>query len=243
MLLHRRLFLAQGGRVTFGVLVVAATGCSRSTPPAEEAQTSPSPTELAPVDWHRINLGLVSAYILARGREAAIVDTGWQGSAAAIQSGLEAAGLSWASVAHVIITHKHPDHIGSLPGVLARATNATPYAGEADVAAIQTARPVTALADADQVFGLQVIATPGHTPGHIALLDRETGLLVAGDAVRGAPDGGAAAPVAQYTEDMAAASESIRKLAGYRFDVAVFGHGEPIEGDASEAVKTLAEQL
>ena len=247
MLLHRRFFLTQLGRATIGVLVIGTTGCSRGTaaPAVDEAasSTAAASREPAVVEWHRVDLRLVSAYILVRADQAAIVDTGWQGSAAAIQSGLKGVGLDWGSVAHVILTHNHIDHIGSLPGVLERAAQATAYAGEDDIGAIKAPRPVTAVADGDEVFGLEVIATPGHTAGHIAVLDRETGLLVAGDAMRGAPDGTVAAPAAQYTEDMAAAHESIRKLAGYRFDVAVFGHGDPVEQGASDAVETLSGQL
>ena len=33
------------------------------------------------------------------------------------------------------------------------------------------------------MFGLQLIGTPGHTPGHLAVFDPGTSLLVAGDAL------------------------------------------------------------
>jgi glyoxylase-like metal-dependent hydrolase (beta-lactamase superfamily II) len=42
------------------------------------------------------------------------------------------AGLSWGAVHHVILTHYHPDHIGSVGEVLAAAAKATTYAGAAD---------------------------------------------------------------------------------------------------------------
>ena len=48
-------------------------------------------------------------------------------------------GLDWEAVAHVILTHKHGDHAGSLADVLAGATAATAYAGAADLEAIRTA--------------------------------------------------------------------------------------------------------
>ena len=110
--------------------------------------------------WKRAALGSVSAYVLARGREAAIVDTGLQGSEAQIGEAVTAAGLAWTDVRHVIVTQKHPDHAGSLPAVLQAATNATVWAGPADIAAIQSPRPIDAAADGADIFGLRIVATP-----------------------------------------------------------------------------------
>ena len=47
----------------------------------------------------------------------------------------------------------------------------------------------------------------------------------------------------QYTADMAQANQSIKKLAALTFAKAVFGHGDPLEQDASAAVATLARTL
>ena len=41
------------------------------------------------------------------------------------------------------------------------------------------------LEDGDEVFGLQIVATPGHTAGHVATFDPDSGVLVAGDAFPG----------------------------------------------------------
>jgi glyoxylase-like metal-dependent hydrolase (beta-lactamase superfamily II) len=43
-------------------------------------------------------------------------------------------------------------------------------------------RPTRLLADGDRVGSLEVVSTPGHTPGHIALFDLRDGALIAGDA-------------------------------------------------------------
>jgi hypothetical protein len=48
-----------------------------------------------------------------------------------------------------------------------QAGTATAYAGEADIAQIDGPRPLVAAADGAEVFGLQVVGTPGHTAGHI----------------------------------------------------------------------------
>ena len=60
-----------------------------------------------------MNLGFVSAYILVRGGEAVIVDTGVAGSDDDIETALGGIGLGWADVGHVILTHKHGDHAGA----------------------------------------------------------------------------------------------------------------------------------
>lgn len=115
-------------------------------------------------------------------------------------------------------------------------------AGEADIAAIQSPRPLVAVGDGDEVFGLQVIATPGHTAGHISILDTETGLLVAGDALNNTGEVLAGSPP-QFTADQAMADASVQKLADLPFDTVLFGHGEPIEGEAGPQVAALASSL
>ncbi len=130
-----------------------------------------------------------------RGRRS-IVDTGVAGSEGAIHEAITAAGLDWAQVGHVILTHKHADHAGSIGAVLGAATAATGYAGEADLPSITSPRPLTSVKDGDMVFGLRIVATPGHTIGHVAVLDEAGGILVAGDALRTASgDPGRVEPV------------------------------------------------
>src|SRR5919106_543558 len=82
----------------------------------------------------RVNLGFVNAYVLIRGKEAAVVDTGTPNNASKVTDVVRTAGLRWDAVHHVILTHYHPDHIGSVGEVLAAAAKATAYAGAADMA-------------------------------------------------------------------------------------------------------------
>src|SRR5262245_9571320 len=192
------------------------------------------------VSWAQVNLGFVNAYVLVRGGgEAAVVDTGVSGSEDEIEASLDRLGVGWSSVAHVILTHRHNDHIGSAPAVLQRAPDATVYAGAGDLAAISLPRPVTAVGRGDTVFDRKVFNTPGHTPGSISVLDPVGGVLLAGDAM-GAMGGKPALPGAQFTEDMTLAKQSIAKLGGLTFDTLLIGHGDPIVSDASTLVQELA---
>jgi len=196
---------------------------------------------LAPAQALRVNMGFVNAYVLIRGKEAAVVDTGTAGNGSKIADVVRTAGLSWDAVHHVILTHYHPDHIGSVGEVLGAAAKATAYAGAADIPQIKSPRPVKAVGDNDEVFGMRVIATPGHTPGHVCVFDPVGSLLILGDAMNNIDK--LAGPNPQYTADMAQAHQSVKKLAKLKFERAVFGHGEPLDKGASRAIAKLAGSL
>ena len=265
--LHRRAFLGYFGKSTAALAILGpvAAACASSgssvssgattiTSAAAESSTQPPTTSSSDLDepttadsselpagqWSRANLGNVSAYVLARGSELAIVDTGLPGSADAIGTTITDLGFTYDDVKHVVLTHFHGDHAGSIGAVLAAAPNAVGYTGELDLDRIDAdLRP---LVDGDAVLGMQVLHTPGHTPGHIALFDELTSTLVAGDAMNGR-DGGVTGANPNFTPDMATAGESIKKMAQLQFDDVYFGHGEPVIGGASSAVMDLAAQL
>ena len=262
--LTRRTFLVHAGRGTIALAVLSVAGCGpsavASAVPSSEPSTEPSGSDTvsaepsvsaggstsAPpssaaggITWQRANLGFVSAYVLVRGGEAAIVDTGTAGSAGKIGEALVAAGVDWPQVAHVILTHKHGDHAGSVAGVLQEAADAAVYAGQADIPNIDSPKPITAVADGETVFGLRVVATPGHTAGHIAVLDEAGGILVAGDAL-GTSGGTLTGSNPSFTEDADAAKATVVKLGKLTFETLLVGHGEPILEGASAQVAALA---
>jgi glyoxylase-like metal-dependent hydrolase (beta-lactamase superfamily II) len=271
------MFLSTLGRGTFAVAIFGAgiAACSddtgndglnsRSETTAGSATssttdatptTAPAPTTSSPLDspevnavsWERVNLGFVSAYVLSRSGEAAIVDTGVGGSAAEIEAALGSVGLGWEAVGHVILTHSHGDHIGSIADVLEAAPAAQAYAGAEDIPQINAPRELIAVSDGDSVFGLAIVATPGHTPGHISVLDVAGRVLLAGDALNGGDAvGGEAGTIAganpQFTADIVVADDSVRKLAGLDIETILFGHGQPIESDAGAQLTALAASI
>src|SRR6476619_2315899 len=241
-----------------GVAVAVLAGCSSPSPSTPPQTSTPSlaPTTgpataggsatsgtatLGQLTWSRADLGFVSAYVLVRGRQAAVVDTGVAGSADAIGSALQSAGSTWEAVTDLVLTHHHGDHTGSLAAVVARATKATVHAGAADIAQITSPRTVIAAADGSEIFGLQVVATPGHTLGHICVLDRATKILVAGDALNNSSGLSVSSPRNTADEDQAKAS--VKKLAVLDIAGILFGHGEPLTADASAALRQYAGTL
>lgn len=211
---------------------------------APDPTTEPAATEVADdsasVDsgelrWEQASFGFVSAYVLARGNEFAVVDTGLAGSVPQIGQALGVLGAKFDDLDHVILTHLHGDHVGGLPDLLDVAASSTAYAGEADVAGIESPRAITAVNDGDDVFGLRVVGTPGHTAGHICLYDETARLLIAGDAVvesAGAIEG----PPEQFNADGEMALTSAKSLAALQFDDLLVAHGNPVLGGASALV-------
>ncbi|HNP20494.1 MAG TPA: MBL fold metallo-hydrolase [Panacibacter sp.] len=92
-------------------------------------------------------------------------------------------------------------------------------------AAIQAVKIDEQLHDNDIIpvaGGIQVIHTPGHCAGHIALLLKSEGLLISGDLCANVMG----LDLSTVYEDRATGIDSILKAAAFDFDRAVFGHGK-----------------
>ena len=262
----RRRFLVEfGGGVASLVLVTSCTSDTATDAPvgttgtdaedatadttaagASDAEESTAADGANGIVWEQVSFGFVSAYLLQRGNEVAIVDTG-TGTTEEFETGLASLGAQWSNVSDVILTHSHGDHIGGLGAVIENAPSARTYAGVGDLDAIAEggfdADALIGVGDGDDVFGLEVIATPGHTPGHIAVFDAASGLLVAGDAING-EDGGLTGPNSQFTPDMDTANASVVKMVeGRRITTALVGHGAPVEGSAGDVLASLVATL
>ncbi|MDR3640061.1 MAG: MBL fold metallo-hydrolase [Humidesulfovibrio sp.] len=111
------------------------------------------------------------------------------------------------------------------------------------VAAVEPVRVDATVADG-QVFpwcgGIEVVATPGHMPGHISLYARESRTLIAGDALT-VVDGRLAPANPRFTLDPAQARASMRKLLDYDIIRLVCYHGGVVEGDIRQALRDALE--
>ena len=245
--ISRRLLFTAGSGVLGVAVLNTMTGCSSGpdeaagpTPAAPASASAAGGGNAVVGDWQRVNLSFVSAYLLIRGSEIAVVDTGTSSSPAEIEAALKATGAGWDAVKHVIVTHAHQDHAGGLAGV-APAVSGTIWTGDGELDAITSSKPLKGLKDGDEVFGLQIVGTPGHTLGHISIFEPATGVLVAGDALNN--DGALSGSNPQYTADPAKAAASVKKLAALDVKAILPGHGEPLTSGASDALRKLAASL
>lgn len=160
----------------------------------------------------------VRCFLVPHADAIALVDTGLPGSAAEIGVALAAIGASWADVSDILLSHHHPDHVGGLPEVTALAPQAAIW-GNAPLSA-------RALAEGDTVGDLRVIATPGHTAGHVSFLHSD-GTLLVGDLL-GTRDGHLERAPAAFTADVSQAEQSIEKIARIDASRVLFAHGPEI---------------
>jgi glyoxylase-like metal-dependent hydrolase (beta-lactamase superfamily II) len=137
----------------------------------------------------------VNAYLVREDDGFTLIDTTIGGSADALIAAAAAAG---GQIRRIALTHGHGDHVGSLDAlkerlgdsvsVLMPDLDARIHAGETVVEGkvpgswpkLRTT-PDARLSDGDRVESLEVIFTPGHTPGHVAFRDTRDGTLLVGD--------------------------------------------------------------
>ena len=97
-------------------------------------------------------------------------------------------------------------------------------------------RPSRLVYGGDRVGSLQVVSTPGHTPGHIALFDPRDGTLIAGDTFQTRAGVAVSGTVrllfpfpALATWSRPLALTSARKLRALQPSRLAVGHGEVLE--------------
>jgi glyoxylase-like metal-dependent hydrolase (beta-lactamase superfamily II) len=90
------------------------------------------------------------------------------------------------------------------------------------------------------VPGLDIIATPGHSPGSLSFYLPAPKILFTGDALTGMPE--PRLPLRAGCSDYGSALEAVRRLAALDADICLFGHGEPLVGGAAGVLRALARQ-
>jgi glyoxylase-like metal-dependent hydrolase (beta-lactamase superfamily II) len=91
---------------------------------------------------------------------------------------------------------------------------------------------------AGRVDGFEIIATPGHSPGSLSYYFPSKKAVFVGDALTGTPAPGL--PLRAGCSDYVRALRSVKRLAQLDADVCLFGHGEPLVGNAASVLRELA---
>jgi glyoxylase-like metal-dependent hydrolase (beta-lactamase superfamily II) len=205
-----------------------------------------------------------NAYLVVEEAGLTLVDAGLPGAWKQIFSYIDRINRSPSELIRVIVTHSHPDHTGPLKK-LSQMTGAKIMAHSADTRCEgktesnwlhYPAQPPTfgwnvpllhripahELIEDGQILpvmgGLQVLHTPGHTPGSVCLYLEDHKLLFTGDTLLA--DGHCfRRPVPFPGTNFRDYRASVERLAQLSFETACVGHGKPLRQAGTAALRDM----
>jgi glyoxylase-like metal-dependent hydrolase (beta-lactamase superfamily II) len=194
--------------------------------------------------------------VLINGPRAVLVDSGFGSDADATEALLFEAGTPPDALTLIVNTHYHSDHVGGNHRLQTRYS--VPVAAHGWEAALvnardpgrlrgRLARPAVESYQVDRCcptatwstrasIPFQVIHTPGHTLGHIALFDPDSGVLIGGDLLQ-AGDVAWLKPFGEGADCLQQALASLDRLAALPVRVVCPGHG-PVLDNAAAVIDT-----
>ena len=203
----------------------------------------------------------VNAFLVREDDGFTLVDTTLPRGAGELIATARSAG---AEIKRIALTHGHGDHVGSLDAlkqqlgesveVLMPELDARIHAGENVVDGKLPGQwpklattPDVRLTGGERIGSLEVIPTPGHTPGHVSFLDTRDQTVIAGDVFTSI--GGLAVSnhfylrfplAAMATWDKGKDLESAHKLRALAPSMLVVGHGGPVRNPAQAMDEAIA---
>ncbi len=192
--------------------------------------------------WESLFENNCNSYILGEER-GVLVDVGHQRHVSHVLRGMDADGITLDQIDLVIITHSHPDHLEALPSFLDGRIKATFHRDAEDylhgegavLSQMMGAPPVPTMPiefylqeGTLDVAGnhLEIIHTPGHSPGSICIFWPEKKVLVTGDLVFHRGVGRTDLPGGDSKQLI----ESIEKVRKLDVEILLPGHGGLVRG-------------
>jgi glyoxylase-like metal-dependent hydrolase (beta-lactamase superfamily II) len=229
---------------------------------------SPFITEQVAPDVYRITVSRSNIYLIT-GKTLTLIDTGMPGDGPEVLKAIAATGRNPAEVSHILITHGHTDHIGSL-AFLKKATGAQVIAGAPEVDYIQGEKKPWQMARegfSGRLFKIMLFFAETFVFNREpAVVDKACsgGEVIDGIRVIATP-GHSPGSISYYLPDKrilftgdALSGEpeaklppragcadyqqallSVKKLTALSFDICCFGHGKPVNRGADVLVKKL----
>ncbi|MDE8345272.1 MAG: MBL fold metallo-hydrolase [Acidocella sp.] len=215
---------------------------------------------------HVIAMGNANGFLIEAPDGLTLIDAGFPGKEATVLAAIQALGRSPEDLRHLILTHAHPDHIGSAAAIV-RATGARLYAHALDQSLVETGgpfRPMQAAPGTLRRVLCRVLFDPAARTVPIkvdqTISDGEILPIAGGIEVFHVP-GHCAGQVALLWlpgrmlfaadvfmnmmglgdpigfESLETGRASQKRLAGLHFDAIGFGHGAVIQRDAMAKLK------
>lgn len=207
---------------------------------------------------------MVNVYVVHTHDGHWLIDAGTPWDANALLTALRSLGVERGDLRALLLTHGDFDHVGSAARlrdalsvpIWVHTHDAEAVAGRAPIrrhvvgglatrlsialsSRLVHAPPVEpdrTLTDGEMLGdGLHVLHTPGHTDGHVCFFDEKRCLLIGGDVLRTSRQRRYRPPF--VLADAGAQRQTLHKLAGLKFDRAVFGHGPPILNEADHLLR------
>jgi glyoxylase-like metal-dependent hydrolase (beta-lactamase superfamily II) len=226
-------------------------------------------TEVIPGVYHLALVG--TSVLLLLEERITVIDAGWRGNGKTVLKTLARLGRASEEIGYIVATHYHLDHVGGIAHLQQRSGGRV-AAHETEILYLQQfglpnpiqnpivgwlVAPMLALLRPDRfpvdvalsdgnrldiLGGLEIVHSPGHTPGSISLHFPEAGLLMVGDALE-YRRGKLQLPSRLVSSNMEDARNSVRKLARLDFEVLCFSHFPPIKKNAARMLSQFAESL
>ena len=187
---------------------------------------------------------------MVKDKETILIDTGRPGKVKNILKEIESLNIKPKNIKHILLTHHDVDRIGNA-ALLQKETGATLWASKEDIPYIRGDKSRPGVKKLGSLYlsvsdffmrvkkpekiksyndhkmdDLEIIPTPGHTPGHVSLLYKD--ILFAVDLVRNSNGVLKMAP-AIMNADEELIKESILKVSEYSFKWVCPCNGEPLE--------------